>query len=567
MSSPRCSQIDLRKSVHKFVVAGASDELTEELWTDFERLLREDDDACRLYVEYVGISVLLPSILSSIPDEESSFFAAFSRDEQAAFPSHTGFLGNLWHGTVAYFSQVGPLSYLIATVLFGLGLLIGSRIAVEHPVQVVQRSVPQAVEKSAATTESPSVGEITGMADCVWVDRATETFEHDGVPLGRRYGLASGFLEITYDTGAKVILQGPARYEVESVHGGFLSLGKLTARVEKKGSGDRGHGSGSKGERTANLTFSQGEGEPTTSLAPRPSARDPQHYPLSTIHYPLFSVRTPTAVVTDLGTEFGVEVDGSGSTKSRVFQGRIQLRPIGDEGLSFPERGTVADGDIRVVELGENESATVEAGRTGRVNVIRGANQSSVPTFTRQMPKWSAINVFSTGAGLTEGDPDPHWELVARGDDPHFKPRAAVVTVAAPVYLPNDPSRSQWLSTAGNLPPEPGVRFLFRTTFELAEASPDAIVLRGRFIADNSVSAMRINGKSVSVPKHRCNAPFDEFSPFSVSSGFVKGTNVLEIEVSNFASTINPGGPNPDGAAGGIERFPASRIASSRRNC
>ena len=42
-------------------------------------------------------------------------------------------------------------------------------------------------------------------------------------------------MEITYDSGAKVILQGPCTYEVESARGGFLSLGKLTARVEKGG--------------------------------------------------------------------------------------------------------------------------------------------------------------------------------------------------------------------------------------------------------------------------------------------------------------------------------------------
>ena len=42
-------------------------------------------------------------------------------------------------------------------------------------------------------------------------------------------------MEITYDTGAKVILQGPVTYEVQSKDGGYLSLGKLTARVEDEG--------------------------------------------------------------------------------------------------------------------------------------------------------------------------------------------------------------------------------------------------------------------------------------------------------------------------------------------
>ena len=81
------------------------------------------------------------------------------------------------------------------------------------------------------------VGRITGMVDCRWADPATEAFDRDDVPLGRKYALASGFMEITYNSGAKVILQGPATYEVESASGGFLSLGKLTARVEKKGQG------------------------------------------------------------------------------------------------------------------------------------------------------------------------------------------------------------------------------------------------------------------------------------------------------------------------------------------
>ena len=43
-------------------------------------------------------------------------------------------------------------------------------------------------------------------------------------------------MEITYDSGAKVILQGPATYEVNS-NGGFLSIGKLTGKLEKKGEG------------------------------------------------------------------------------------------------------------------------------------------------------------------------------------------------------------------------------------------------------------------------------------------------------------------------------------------
>ena len=75
------------------------------------------------------------------------------------------------------------------------------------------------------------VGWVTGMVDCKWAGAALDS---RAVPLGRKYELASGLMEISYDTGAKVILQGPVRYEVDSAAGGFLSVGKLTAKMEKK---------------------------------------------------------------------------------------------------------------------------------------------------------------------------------------------------------------------------------------------------------------------------------------------------------------------------------------------
>ena len=45
----------------------------------------------------------------------------------------------------------------------------------------------------------------------------------------------------------------------------------------------------------------------------------------SFITHPLFTVRTPTAPVTDLGTEFGVEVDKQGQP-SHVFRGVVEVQ-------------------------------------------------------------------------------------------------------------------------------------------------------------------------------------------------------------------------------------------------
>ena len=166
------------------------------------------------------------------------------------------------------------------------------------------------------------------VVDCRWADPTSGAFEHDSVPLGRGIPCPPGFMEITYDSGAKVILQGPVTYEVESARGGFLSLGKLTARVESKGLGAGDRDQGRRASEPPTQPSPKRGAQPTASLALRPSAgkaesRNPKaeiSNPQSPIPNPLFAVRTPTAVVTDLGTEFGVEVDRRG-LRSRTSSG------------------------------------------------------------------------------------------------------------------------------------------------------------------------------------------------------------------------------------------------------
>jgi hypothetical protein len=171
---------------------------------------------------------------------------------------------------------------------------------VSQPAQIVTHLEPVTEQRPAATSKNEIVGRISGTAGCKWNDPHNEVVNGDHVPLGRKYTLASGLMEITYDTGAKVILEGPATYEVESKNGGFLSIGKLTGKMENK------------------------------------TAKG-------------FAVRTPTATVTDLGTEFGVEVDKNGLTRSHVFRGSVRLESIAGDG---------AKPASRIVHA--NESAAVE---------------------------------------------------------------------------------------------------------------------------------------------------------------------------------------------------------------
>ena len=123
-----------------------------------------------------------------------------------------------------FFSSGWPVAYLLATVIVGIGFFIGSLAYVSQSVQTARRSTPMPVGPSS--DEVPFVGRVTNMSDdCQWTDRKTATIRYAHVPLGRKYALASGLMEITYDSGAKVILQGPCTYVVESRTGGNLALG------------------------------------------------------------------------------------------------------------------------------------------------------------------------------------------------------------------------------------------------------------------------------------------------------------------------------------------------------
>ena len=76
------------------------------------------------------------------------------------------------------------------------------------------------------------VGKVTGMSNCQWAHPSVAARGGTGL-LGRKYPLTAGLLEITYDSGAKVIVQGPAIYSAFSLNAGGLYFGKVTATASK----------------------------------------------------------------------------------------------------------------------------------------------------------------------------------------------------------------------------------------------------------------------------------------------------------------------------------------------
>jgi len=341
--------------------------------------------------------------------------------------------------TIHSFVGSWAFSYLIATLLVGTALLGAWAYKITHYQQIAEAPTAPASNRP----ELVFVGRITGMKDCRWSDPQTEAYAGASVPLGRKYALASGLMQITYDSGAKVILEGPCTYEVESRAGGYLALGKLTARVA---SGQWPVASAE--PQAANLQISK---------SPNPKAPGP--WPLTPDP---FCVRTPTAVVTDLGTEFGVEVSKEGNTTSHVFRGSVKVQVVSSEKGTGPICRNGPEGASHKLDLSPFPAVVLRASESARVEkdeeagvprLVTGGKTGHPPKFVRRLvepPKvLDLLDIVAGGNGTgnrCERGIDPAtgkqdtWFLSDERKDDHGYHRATWHPLIDGVFIPHVPT-------------------------------------------------------------------------------------------------------------------------------
>ena len=239
-----------------------------------QRQLAEDPTAADAFADIARFEMLLQVHLTGA-SKETSLFPLPLEEERGAVTSgedlefgiqssetarHSPKIVNqqsvppLIHYPLSSFINSPVFPYVFSAFVMCVGALGAWCYQVDIPSPIARANRHAAATYALSKTESAaeSIGRITGMVDCRW--EKGSGFRGQGVAFGKskipnpqslvslgdRFVLASGLLEITYDTGAKVILQGPVTYQVDSAVGGFLSLGKLTAKLEKKGEGEKG---------------------------------------------------------------------------------------------------------------------------------------------------------------------------------------------------------------------------------------------------------------------------------------------------------------------------------------
>ena len=123
------------------------------------------------------------------------------------------------------------------------------------------------------------VATLTDEINAQWSDPTMQFNINRELRVGS-FELLKGFVEITFDKGAEVVVQGPAIIDIETDNQLFLHYGKVFSRVPKESTG--------------------------------------------------FTIRTPDATVVDYGTEFGVQVSKDGRTEAHVTVGKVDLRSGSD---------------------------------------------------------------------------------------------------------------------------------------------------------------------------------------------------------------------------------------------
>lgn len=313
------------------------------------------------------------------------------------------------------------VSVLVAAGVIFAGLVVLSILIVPHANPYSRSEVAEAKAASAV------LATITASHQAKWLDSNGEsTHVNRRLTSGHSLRLASGYAEVTFQTGAKVLLQGPCEFHVLEDNRATLQSGQLVARIPEQSKG--------------------------------------------------FAVVTPQFTVVDLGTEFGVKVDIDGESFVQVFDGLVEVRP---RGASSP----TAPGNTPVAEL--KGGHRLEEGQSLRITpsgfeVV--ASDGSGQKFTRSLEKITATVAYWRFEAAEPGSSGPQDEKshpLAAADDSgngnHLyaaskssAPRTSAAVAASIVNNTHQANRT--CLDATELPEEPEQGRYLETNHRLARA-------------------------------------------------------------------------------------------------
>jgi hypothetical protein len=236
----------------------------------YRRMVWLHANLMRLWSREMDFAGLAPQ---PVAEDDAAAVAAAAGWERWHAWSAEWFFGRLKGRAAAIVGGVALALAVAAVVLVaGVGLLGSPR-----PPTLVRPPRAAGTIAAVAAVELPA-----------WMPEAKRWSLWDGLLPGAVLELESGRIELAFDGGTQLVLEGPASFVVDGPKAVSLRRGKATVTVRGGGAADG-------------------------------RAR--------------FTVQTPSATVTDIGTSFGVVVDTAGETSVSVFDGLVDLLPRIDGAL------------------------------------------------------------------------------------------------------------------------------------------------------------------------------------------------------------------------------------------
>lgn len=414
---------DLIDRVQAFVDGAQEGTITSEQLAAFEQLLRQQPEARFLYAEMIKMSVCLPRALSRIGggtngrlsgalfDEVLSGTLAGNDDlnwellsefvpvppvetEEGPWQANAASTDGTEGSAMAAAMPQSPslLFRLVRLSQFLAPTLAGALLAV-LTIWVGLYWIGSGHRTDRAMfppdLRAPLVARLVKAVDCQWTDPISKPMVGSFLRQGQRLELNEGFVEIHFDGGVRLILEGPATMTIESAGKVRLERGKLAALVSAEAIG--------------------------------------------------FTVRTPHAVVRDLGTEFGVDVEPGKGTQLCVFRGEVCVEPAE---ASFQSGRVVGAGGAVRVETVSGTTVLDTPARPERFvrdldNLRSNSQEAIASTFDNGLDGWTKGPARqSRKLSQQPAGGNPGGTLLSTGNEPATK-------LVAPARYRGDLSRFQ----------------------------------------------------------------------------------------------------------------------------
>ena len=324
---------DLHREIHEFATTRLYGTPTRDQYSRFEQLCRENPEACRIYAEFVFQAAAIRSLVTDASEEAGDHAESKSS------------VGPNVNSVIELSNSARSKAWTQRLVHHDIGVSLAVACVSLAVLVFWSATTPVSFFKSSDTDDQAGangaeIATFDAARNAVWAP-GRELEESQRIRAGQLLMLRSGFVVVTYDTGARIVLEGPAKYVVGNQDGannsGYLSRGKVVVRIENE---------------------------------------EAKH----------FTLETPSARIEDLSTEFSVEVERSGDSYLHVCEGKVRLG--GTQGLA---RRVVSEGSflhVGVDQSGVSAASTVAPFEDRFSRAAAVLRQNSAEPDAVLYPKW-----------------------------------------------------------------------------------------------------------------------------------------------------------------------------------